>query len=384
MLRRPILVSATRPLVTTQVARPSFRPPSRAAAWLGVQGCAQGAAAGAERQQPSGIGWRAAASVLASATTWACTSRRFTCRTAVVKDAEEAAVELHVCDHHLGGDEDLPVVVLVHGLDSWTGTWQPTSRELERRGIGSVSLDLRGHGRSPLGSPADFSPRQLAADLHATLKARGILQRGIVLVGHSMGGKVALRYGADFPDGVKALVIEDMDCTSRAYPAEYLEPSPAELERRRSFDRAFKSWPECRDALVSFGYDASRVEGWRTERPARVFPHGEAGGVWSSINPYAQWLARRTVLSQPDAFEALHRIAATRASTHPSLAVHVFVGGDAGTVCSWDAVPGGIRDMEAACPGLIVTKFPAAGHSIHRDESSRFCDLVEGLARGAV
>lgn len=285
-----------------------------------------------------------------------------------------------------GRASPLPHVVLIHGLDSWSGTWQGTAEELARRGLACIALDLRGHGLSPLGAAADFGPARLAADVRAALLKAGVLRAkgkspGLVLVGHSMGGRIAMRYAADFPEDVAAVVIEDMDCTCRKYPAEYLEPGGEEMERKRRFDRAFASWEECRAALISFGYDSRRVDGYRTEDAPRAFLRGPEGAVWSAVNPYAQWLARRTVLTQNDSYAALQRLATLRACDRADLAVHVLVAGGEGTVCSWDALPGGIRDMEAVLPGLVVTEFPKAAHSIHRTEFKAFVDFVEKVVR---
>lgn len=195
-------------------------------------------------------------------------------------------------------------------------------------------------------------------------------------MGHSMGGKVALRYAADYSEDLAALVIEDMDCRV----SKYADLAPEELERRRRFDRAFPSWEECRRALLTFGYEAQRVDGWPAETPPRVMPAASEGGVWSAINPYAQWLARRTVLASRDAYEALQRLAAVRACGRPDLAVHVFVAGAKGTVCKWDVFPGGIWDMESVLPGLVVSSFPDAGHSIHNGALSAYADRIEAIA----
>jgi len=310
------------------------------------------------------------------------------CGNAEVEKAAASVVDLVVRDYRRSqaAVASTPLVVFVHGLDSWSGTWHGAATALAARGIPSLAVDLRGHGQSPMGDPADFGPAQLAADVRAALLREGGLRQGgpgrcIVLVGHSMGGKVVMRYAADYPEDLAALVIADMDCTCREYDAGYMNPGPAELELKRGFDRAFATWEECHRSLTSFGYDAKRVDGMRTEAVPRVFPSGSGGAVWSSINPYAQWLARRTVLSQDDAYASLQRIAATRACGRADLAVHVLVAGDAGTVCSWDALPGGIRDMEAVLPGLAVAAFPKSAHSIHNSDGEAFVQSIAEVVR---
>lgn len=91
-----------------------------------------------------------------------------------------------------------PTVVLVHGLDSSKQTFERTLSALTAKGIPAVALDLRGSGESPLGDPADFSAEALASDVHGAVARLGLLDGGgkIVLVGHSMGGRVAMAFGA--------------------------------------------------------------------------------------------------------------------------------------------------------------------------------------------
>ena len=64
--------------------------------------------------------------------------------------------------------------------------------ELASRGYPALALDLRGHGESPFGPPDDFGAETLARDVWDAVAAHGV--RGpVVLVGHSMGGRVAMR-----------------------------------------------------------------------------------------------------------------------------------------------------------------------------------------------
>eukprot|EP00929_Paragymnodinium_shiwhaense_P092174 TRINITY_DN52054_c0_g1_i2.p1 TRINITY_DN52054_c0_g1~~TRINITY_DN52054_c0_g1_i2.p1 ORF type:complete len:381 (-),score=51.76 TRINITY_DN52054_c0_g1_i2:118-1260(-) len=250
-------------------------------------------------------------------------------------------------------------VVFIHGLDSWRGTWKSAAEELAKRGVRSLAVDLRGHGESPMGAPEDLQPAQMAADVRKALIRAGVVRPDdasparILLVGHSMGGRIAMRYAADYSDDLTAVVIEDMDARSREYPQAYMEPSAGELEMKKAFQRAQPSWEACRANLLRFGYDEPRVDKWPKEDPPRVLPSKDGGeGVWSAINPYAQWLARKTVLSQKDSYVALQKIAGIRLASRPDLGVHVMVAGEKGTVCSWDGLPGGIRDMEGMVPGL--------------------------------
>lgn len=294
----------------------------------------------------------------------------------------------------------LPTLVLIHGMDSWGGTWQNCARELASRGFYCVALDLRGHGESPLGQVAEFGPQQLAADIRSTLISMGIVGdralsgKRIVFVGHSMGARVAMRYAADYPQDLSALILEDMDCQLRDKP----KLSAYERDQRSGFPREFSSWEQARLSLIdvtmggSPEYSLMRVNSWRTEDPARVFKRGRTW--WSAINPEAQLLARETVICSSDGLEAMHRIAAVRVRPHgEDLAVHVFVAGDnepVGTVCRWGlgkhgtpegTLLGSVHDMASMLPGLQITHFPRAGHTIHGHSSlDNFVDAVVEIA----
>jgi len=265
-------------------------------------------------------------------------------------------------------------VVFIHGLDSWKGTWKSTVEELSHKGVPSLAVDLRGHGESPLGVAEEFGVAQLAADVRATVTAAGLLDTGarVVLVGHSMGGRVAMRYAADFPTDIAALVIEDMDCVPREKDVD------AEKERRgKTFSRSFSTWDACREELLTYGYDAARVDGWLQDgRAVRV-----SSGFWSMINPRAQHLAILTVLNSTDGTRSMLRVAAARVCGPKTFPVHLLVAGDAQTACKWDTLPGGVHDMGSVCPGLSTSKYPDATHSIHNSATAAFVDLVEALAK---
>eukprot|EP00978_Attheya_sp_CCMP212_P044973 scaffold329060_cov45-Attheya_sp.AAC.1 len=81
------------------------------------------------------------------------------------------------------------VVVLLHGLDSSSRTWKSTLEGLADAEIPAVAVDLRGSGQTPMG--AVFSRDQVVSDLD-TFLVQCYSRRTCILVGHSMGGRVAM------------------------------------------------------------------------------------------------------------------------------------------------------------------------------------------------
>jgi pimeloyl-ACP methyl ester carboxylesterase len=104
-----------------------------------------------------------------------------------------------------GGRGD-PPVVLVHSLAGNSSHWSAQLEHL-RRTRRSVALDLRGHGQSEPPRNSDYSIAGMAGDIAAVADTLG-LQR-FVLVGHSMGGGVALAFAGKYPPRVAGLVLVD-------------------------------------------------------------------------------------------------------------------------------------------------------------------------------
>ncbi len=104
-----------------------------------------------------------------------------------------------------GGSGGLPVV-FVHSLAGNSTHW---SNQLEhlRRTRRAVALDLRGHGRSEQPKNSDYTIAGMAGDVAAVADTLGLEK--FVLVGHSMGGGVALAYAGAHPDRVAGLVLVD-------------------------------------------------------------------------------------------------------------------------------------------------------------------------------
>jgi len=100
-----------------------------------------------------------------------------------------------------------PTVVLVHGgPGSYDHSYfKPYFSRLTAHAQ-VVYLDLRDHGRSMRHDPADWSFEVCADDLRAFCDAIGV-ERPVVL-GHSMGGFVALLYGARHPGHARALILQ--------------------------------------------------------------------------------------------------------------------------------------------------------------------------------
>ncbi|MFC1977891.1 alpha/beta fold hydrolase [Chloroflexota bacterium] len=94
-------------------------------------------------------------------------------------------------------------LVLTHGIGGSTRNWETTVPLLAKH-YQVLTWDVRGHGQSdkPEGK---YSAGLFANDLTALLKVLDI--GGAFVLGHSMGGVIALRFALDFPDLCNALIV---------------------------------------------------------------------------------------------------------------------------------------------------------------------------------
>lgn len=186
------------------------------------------------------------------------------------------------CYHHrlglsyLTAGEEGPAIVFLHGWGAFKELWWSTLRDLGRD-YRCFAIDMPGHGESRIGQ-ADQIERiaTLVADFCADLGLTSI-----ILVGHSMGGSVAVELTLHYPHLVQRLALIDAAVDAYRMPA---------------YTRLY--------LLPAIGWPVFRI----TQAIGRAFrpigqriPHDHGGG-W--IRP---WLRRASYLATFDP-EGLYRI----------------------------------------------------------------------------
>ena len=97
------------------------------------------------------------------------------------------------------------VAVLLHGRNFCAATWEATIDVLSGAGFRVIAPDQIGFGKStkPLGY--QFSLQQLATNTNELLASLGVTRP--IMIGHSMGGMMTMRYAIMFPDAVERIVL---------------------------------------------------------------------------------------------------------------------------------------------------------------------------------
>jgi esterase len=107
--------------------------------------------------------------------------------------------------------EGKPLLIL-HGLFGLGDNWQTQSKLFAENGFCCYQVDLRNHGRSP--HSMEFTYELMADDLQELMYDEKIEKAD--LIGHSMGGKVAMFLAIKHPERIEKMIIADM--APRYYP----------------------------------------------------------------------------------------------------------------------------------------------------------------------
>ena len=171
-----------------------------------------------------------------------------------------------------------PVVLLIHGHTSDRRTWDPVVPSLLDAGLRIVRPDLRGHGRS---TRPDFGYHvsHHATDMAAVLDGAGV--DSATVVGHSIGGGVALEMAVTLADRVENLVLISPVMPDRPFEPAFMENLRDVARVARSegiqaamigpwalspiFEHSF-SKPRVRDAVMAILRDFPGAEYLATQR----------------------------------------------------------------------------------------------------------------------
>lgn len=168
--------------------------------------------------------------------------------------------------HYVEFGGDGRPLVLVHGLGGSIENWLAVAPRLTHLGR-VVALDLRGHGRSPMGAGQTATVESNADVLERFLDEH--LAGSAVLVGNSMGGMISMIVPARRPDLIAGLVLID---PSISFPdgvdadpvvvslfATYMQPGAGEEFVTQS-SAALGSAEITRETLTLCTSDVSRVD----------------------------------------------------------------------------------------------------------------------------
>jgi pimeloyl-ACP methyl ester carboxylesterase len=264
----------------------------------------------------------------------------------------------HRCAFRVAGSG--PAIVLIHGLGANSSVWNEVQARLAQR-FTVIAPDLLGHGKSD--KPRnDSSIAAYANGLRDLLSVLGIDR--VTVVGHSLGGGVAMQFTYQFPEFVERLVLVGTGGVttdvSRALRLASLPMASEVLAALRL--------PGVQPALRLFGR-AVRLAGGSTGF-GRDLPHvlevlgeitepGAAAAFSRTVRASIDW--RGQMISMLD-----------RSYLAGPIPVQLIWGEQDSVIPVSHA-----RLAHAAMPGSRLTIFDGCGHFPFQDDPNRFIEVVE-------
>lgn len=269
-------------------------------------------------------------------------------------------------DPAIGAPQGAAAILFVHGLMSSSQTWAEQAERLTGR-FRVIAPDLFGHGASAK-PPGDYSLGAHAATLRDLLDGLDVPR--VTVVGHSLGGGVALQFAYLFPDRVEALVLvssgglgKEVNPLLRAAilpGSEFVLPLVASGWLHGVGDTALRYWGRLGLPPISPSSD----EAWRN---LATLADGPTRTAFLATSRSVIGVAGQTVAARD-------RLPALR--SRPSLLV-------------WGArdriVPSShLENARAELPDAEVEIFARSGHFPHLDEPDRFAGVLSRFLEGVV
>jgi len=156
----------------------------------------------------------------------------------VINFLDTGDVRLRVVDF---GGSGIPVLLL-HGLCGTANEWFETASWLQNHAR-VVAYDQRGHGESTR-SPHDLGRNALVRDAVAVMNA--LQMQNTIVIGQSIGGRIALLLASTMPDRIRASVLVEAGAKENPHAKEQVE-------------RWLSSWP---DSFASVAEAGAFFEAW--------------------------------------------------------------------------------------------------------------------------
>ncbi len=270
-------------------------------------------------------------------------------------------LRLHYVDW---GNQDAPPMLLIHGGRDHCRNWDWVAEEF-RKDYHIIAPDLRGHGDSQWMIGGAYSINDYVYDIAQLLHQTKMTP--LTIIGHSLGGNLALRYTGLYPDNVKKVVAIEGMGPPPSFTAQMAEQT--NLQRVRTWIGELRDasgrMPR-RYASVEEAYERMQKENphLSPERAYHLTVHGvnqnEDGSYSWKFDNYVRVFAPR-----PPETEELQEI--WSAITCPTL---LFRGTE-----SWATDP--LKDGRAAFfKNVRVENIEGAGHWVHHDRLEEFLRLT--------
>lgn len=233
-------------------------------------------------------------------------------------------------------------LVIMHGVFGMSDNWQTLGRRWSEEYEVHL-LDMRNHGRSPHSD--EFSYELMADDLLEYLDDHSI--SSAYIVGHSMGGKVAMLFSVLNEERVSKLVVADI--APRPYPPHH-EEIIAALQSLPLKELSSRSEAEEKFAISNFGIRQFLLKNLYWQEKDQLAWRFNLPVIAREINEVGEGLPPQAIFHGPSLF---------------------IRGGKSDYIRDEDE-----EEIEAHFPGHILHTIDGAGHWLHAEKPDEFFAVV--------
>jgi len=255
-----------------------------------------------------------------------------------------------------------PVLLLLHGLACDHTTWTPVIRDLAKH-YTVLAPDLLGHGASAK-PRADYSVGGYANGMRDLLTVLGIDK--VTVVGHSLGGGVAMQFAYQFPERTERLILV----------------SPGGLGPEVTPIIRAVSLPGYNQVMGALTLPGVRHLGKAGMRALQRLDHpatrdlGEIADIYESFaDPRARAAIRHVVRAVVDVKGQIVTMV-DRAYLTQAMPMLIVWGTEDMVIPVKHA-----ENVAAIAPGAVVEIFGNSGHFPHKDHPQRFVKVVRAFIR---
>lgn len=242
-----------------------------------------------------------------------------------------------------------PAVIILHGLFGQSDNWVTIGRKIADQ-FHVYIPDLRNHGQSPHASIHSFTA--MVDDLNEFIEKHAIEEP--IIIGHSMGGKLAMSYALENPGSVKKLVV--IDISPREYPERSIHTQV--ISQMLEIDlEVFKTRQEVE----------LQLKNKLTDERVRMFI---LKNLYFKLHGKLAWRLNLPVINQSinNLFEGIHNNSHFR---KPSLFIR---GGKSDYITDID-----IPLIMNLFPKADIKTIPHATHWVHADAPNELCYLLSAF-----
>ncbi len=242
-------------------------------------------------------------------------------------------------------------IIILHGLFGLGDNWRTIARLMESD-YQCILVDLRNHGRSPHDAVMNFEV--MAQDIEELLEEMEL--DDAVLLGHSLGGKVAMQFATTYPELTRKLIV--VDIAPKMYPSHHdvvinaIEAiHPSTLTARNEAESIFRQF---------LGKDESTVQ-FLMKNLSR---NPEGGFEWKP--------------NMPGIIAAYDQLMQEVTAMHPYLGPVIFIKGERSDYITEQDLPA----IHQLFPRARLLSIPGAGHWVHADQPEVFTRALLSFLAG--